>query len=307
MDKAIFISGGAGRVLAAIPVLEKYVEKNPGAIIVSEAWPELYLASPPLREVSYVMNTKGLFTDKLLNRKIVSLEPYRVNEYYNQKCNLTQAFDIELNQLSEVPEHTPLKLDLSKQTQVFGYSYVEEMKKLKGKDKAIVYQPFGSTAQVQGRFIIDSSGRSFELKDVLRTIEELNKEAVVIMMSSLFIPTDKDLGFVGPNPQEPFDLLQWAGIINAADHVLACDSVAQHLAAGINKSATVVIGATFPENISYPDNPNFHIMDLGKGRRKYSPLRILQEAAYDLNNEDLMIMSDKQFKDMIDHVKKEIK
>ena len=75
MDKAIFINGGAGRVLAAIPVLEKYVEKNPGAIIVSEAWPELYLASPPLREVSYVMNTKGLFTDKLLNRKIVSLEP----------------------------------------------------------------------------------------------------------------------------------------------------------------------------------------------------------------------------------------
>ena len=307
MDKAIFINGGAGRVLAAIPVLEKYVENNPGTIIVSEAWPELYLASPPLREISYVMNTKGLFTDKLKSRKIVSLEPYRVNEYYNQKCNLTQAFDIELNQLSEVPEHTPLKLDLSKQTQVFGYSYVEEMKKLKGKDKAIVYQPFGSTAQVQGRFIIDSSGRSFELKDVLRTLEELNKEAVVIMMSSLFIPTDKDLGFVGPPPQEPFDLLQWAGIINAADHVLACDSVAQHLAAGINKSATVVIGATFPENISYPNNPNFHIMDLGKGRRKYSPLRILQEAAYDLNNEDLMIMSDKQFKNMIDHVKKEIK
>ena len=61
------------------------------------------------------------------------------------------------------------------------------------------------------------------------------------------------------------------------------------------------------ENISYPNNPNFYIMDLGKGRRKYSPLRILQEAAYDLNNEDLMIMSDKQFKDMIDHVKKEIK
>ena len=29
MDKAIFINGGAGRVLAAIPVLEKYVEKNP--------------------------------------------------------------------------------------------------------------------------------------------------------------------------------------------------------------------------------------------------------------------------------------
>ena len=304
MDKAIFINGGAGRVLAAIPVLEKYVENNPGTIIVSEAWPELYLASPLLREISYVMNTKGLFTDKLLDRKIVSLEPYRVNEYYTQKASLSQAFDIELNQLTEVPEALPLKLDLSKQTQVFGHNFVEEAKMRLGKDKAIVYQPFGSTAQVQGRFIIDPSGRSFELKDVLRTIEDLNKEAVVIMMSTFPIPTDKDLGIVIP-PQT--DLLGWAGIINASNHVPACDSVAQHLAHGIGKSATVVIGATFPENISYPKDGNFKIFDLGKDRRKYSPLRILQEMAYELNNEDLMIMTDKQYKDMIDHVKKEIK
>ena len=34
----------------------------------------------------------------LFTRKIISLEPYRVNEYYTQKCNLSQAFDIELNQ-----------------------------------------------------------------------------------------------------------------------------------------------------------------------------------------------------------------
>ena len=304
MDKAIFINGGAGRVLAAIPVLEKYVENHPGTIVVSEAWPELFLAAPSLREISYVTNTKGLFTDKLLDRKIVSLEPYRVNEYYTQKCNLSQAFDIELNQLETVPDPLPLKLDLSKMTQVNGHNFVEDVKQQTGKDKVIVYQPFGSTAQVQGRFIIDASGRSFELKDVLRTIEELNKSAAIIMMSTFAIPTDKDLGIVMP-PQ--MDLLGWAGVVNASDHVLACDSVAQHLACGLNKSTTVVIGATFPENITYPDNPNFKVIDLGKGRRKYSPLRILQEVAYDLNNEDLMIMTDKQFKDMIDHVKKELK
>ena len=65
--------------------------------------------------------------------------------------------------------------------------------------------------------------------------------------------------------------------------------------------------ATFPENISHPDNPKFKIMDLGKGRRMYSPLRILQEMAYDLNNEDLMIMTDDQFTSMIDDIKKELK
>ena len=48
-------------------------------------------------------------------------------------------------------------------------------------------------------------------------------------------------------------------------------------------------------------------MDLGKGRRVYSPLRILQEMAHDLNNEDLMIMTDDQFTSMIDDIKKELK
>ena len=114
----------------------------------------------------------------------------------------------------------------------------------------------------------------------------------------------QDLGIVIP-PQT--DLLGWAGIINASDHFLGCDSVGQHLAHGIGKPTTVVIGATFPENISYPKDSKFKIFDLGKGKRKYSPIRILSEMAYDLNNEDLMIMSDKQFKDMIEHIKKEIK
>ena len=139
-------------------------------------------------------HTKGLFEDKLKNRQIITLEPYRVNEYYNQKCNLSQAFDIELNQLQEVPPALPMTIDLSKQSQVNGYNFVDSVKRQMGKDKAILFQPFGSTARVDGRFIIDSSGRSFELRDVLRTIEELNKFAAVIMMSSFPIPSDKDLG-----------------------------------------------------------------------------------------------------------------
>lgn len=304
MDKAIFVNGGAGRVLCAIPVLEKYCTEHPNTIVVSEAWGELFLTSKVLRDKSYMPHTKGLFEDKLKDRKIVTLEPYRVNEYYNQKCNLSQAFDIELNELQEVPAALPMTIDLSKQTQVNGYNYVEGIKRQTGKDKVVLFQPFGSTAHVDGRFIIDSSGRSFELKDVLRTLEELNKFAAVIMMSSFPIPSDKDLQVHMPGD---IDLIGWAGITNAVDYVLACDSVAQHFANAINKPTTVVIGATFPENISHPDNPKFKIIDLGKDRRKYSPLRILQEMAYDLNNEDLMIMTDDQFTSMIDDIKKELK
>ena len=35
------------------------------------------------------------------------------------------------------------------------------------------------------------------------------------------------------------DLRMWAGIIDAADHFLGCDSVGQHIAYALDKTATV--------------------------------------------------------------------
>ena len=61
MKTAVFINGGAGRVLCAIPALEAYLENNPDTIIVTEAWAELFLASKKLRDICFVPNTKNLF------------------------------------------------------------------------------------------------------------------------------------------------------------------------------------------------------------------------------------------------------
>jgi hypothetical protein len=96
------------------------------------------------------------------------------------------------------------------------------------------------------------------------------------------------------------------GVTNAVDHVLACDSVSQHFANALKKPATVVIGATFPENISYPNNPNFKIFDLGKDKRIYSPIRIVHEPAYDLNNEGLMLMEETKRNEIVNYVKEEL-
>ena len=46
LGKAFFINGGAGRVVCAIPALEKYAsihkEDDPDFIVVSESWQELF-------------------------------------------------------------------------------------------------------------------------------------------------------------------------------------------------------------------------------------------------------------------------
>ena len=300
MKKAFFVNGGAGRVLCSIPALERYAETNDDFIIVSESWSELFMLNPTIRDKVYPVGQKDLFEDKLKDKKIISTEPYRVNQYFNQKCNLIQAFDIEINELDEIPESRPINIELTKEEQIAGYNIVSEVKSTLTKEKVVVFQPFGSAVKIDGRFIVDSSGRSFELSNTFDIIKNLNKHFSVIVMSDIDIPGIEDMGVSFPR-SVPLNV--WAGIINASDYFLGCDSVGQHLAHALKKPATVVIGSTYPENISYPDNKDFKIIDLGKDRRKYSPIRIGFAPATDRNNESLMMIdNDRQLKRITDSV-----
>jgi len=88
-------------------------------------------------------------------------------------------------------------------------------------------------------------------------------------------------------------LRTWSAIITLSDHFLGCDSVGQHLAYAFNKTATIVVGSTFKENVSYPNEPSFDILDMGEGARIYSPIRITQDEYADRVNEGVMAMNDK--------------
>lgn len=289
MKKAFFINGGAGRVLCSIPAFEHLASTGDDFIIVSEAWTELYMLSDKIRDRVFQFGHKNLFQDYLKDRKIISPEPYRVNEYFNQKCNLIQAFDMIINELDEVPEVKTLSLDLPKEAQVLGYNINDEVRSKTNKEKTVVFQPFGQGCKQDGKFIIDATGRSFEIANVYKIIEELNKQYGVILMSTIDIPGWESLGVAKP---QNVDLVHWASIIKGADYFLGCDSVGQHFANAAGKPATVVLGSTFPENISYPDNKNFTIFDLGEGKRTYSPIRLSHEPSIDLGNESLMVIDD---------------
>ena len=303
MNKAFFINGGAGRVLCSIPALERYAETHEDFVIVSESWHELYLNSPTIRDKVFPMGHKDLFEDHLKDKKIVSPEPYRVNEYFNQKCNLIQAFDIEINELEETPKTRELKLEINKEDQINGHNIISEVKQTLGKDKIIVFQPFGQSAKSEGNFIYDSSGRSFEVANIMSLIEKLNKNYGIVLMTQLELPGWQNLGVASP---KGMGLNGWAGVINAADYFLGCDSVGQHFAHAMEKPATVVIGSTFPENISYPENKKFTVIDNGKSKRKYSPIRVTMDICGDRDNEDLMILNDSTVDSIVKSIKDKI-
>ena len=290
MKKAFFINGGAGRVLCSIPALEFYKQHvDPSVVIVAESAGELFLSSPILRDNVYSPAHKNLLEEKLFDREIISPEPYRLNAFFNQKCNLIQAFDIIINELSDVPETLPLNLHISKVDHMYGYNMVQQAKQATNKQKVVVFQPFGQSATSQDNLLIDSSGRSFELDDMFDMCDKLSQEYAVILMTTNPVKREKPLGVFLPNQT---NLLQWMGIINSADYFLGCDSVGQHISHALDIPSTVVLGSTFPENVSYPDSETFTVIDLGKGTRKYIPLRITQDHVVDRVNEDLMKFHD---------------
>ena len=291
--KAFFLNGGMGRIISAIPALEKYHEANtdPDFIIVIEGICDILNGHPTLDGKTYDMYHKNLFHTKLINMDIVSPEPYRLNEYFNQKCDIAQAFDILINKkgIRELPAPT---LILSKEELLEGRKAIDEIKKKVKKEKLVIIQPFGrAITQIDNSFV-DKSNRSIEFSNLKQIIKKLQEKDWAVCIMSEFGIEFKDAGFKDEVaiPEIP-DLRKWAGLIKYADHFLGCDSVGQHLAKAMETPASVVMGATYPINTSYPNDKNFTIIDMGQFDREYDPIRISFDERISRKHERIMTMT----------------
>ncbi len=292
-SKAFFLNGGAGRMLCSIPAFELY-EKESGDkdfIIICEGGTDVFKGHPTLDSRTYDVWHKNLFAEKIKNRDIVSPEPYRIWEYYNQQCSIAQAFDIEINKkgIRSLPKPT---LVLSKDELLTGRKLIGDVKKQLKKSKIVVFQPFGRGIQVVDDSLVDPTSRSIEFKDTKALIKKLQeKDYGVILMSEFKIDfTDEKFKDEIAMP-ENVSMRQWAAIIKYADHFLGCDSLGQHLAYCVDKPSTVLFGSTYPINVSYPDSKLFTVLDMGEETREYSPIRITMDERVDRKHEAIMTMT----------------
>jgi hypothetical protein len=304
-----FINGGAGRVITSIPAFVKYEEENPNDdfIIVCEGGTDFYKGHPILHKRVYDVWHKDLFENYIKNRNCVTPEPYRIWEYYNQKCSLAQAFDIAINNKGIRDLKQP-KIFLNKNEIASAYNVIKEIKAGTGFDKVLVIQPFGRNVENAGDLVIDSSSRSFNLVNIVDIINKLKKEYAIIIMSEFPITLEES------NVKERYPVAQpqiqdiriWAGIIDIADHFLGCDSLGQHIVKALGKTATVVMGSTFPINVSYPNDPKFDIIDLGENKRVFQPIRLTTEEWYDRMNDEMMEMTEEDIKKTLNSVRKRL-
>ena len=306
-NSAIFINGGAGRVVCSIPALEKFHEENPDNdfLVICEGGTDFFKGHPVLHAKAYDHWHKNLFEDKLKDMDILSPEPYRVWEYYNQQCSLAQAYDIAINNkgIRELPKPN---IRLSKGELVRGAQVIKEVKEKTGLDKAIVIQPFGRGIVEESGMLTDYSGRSIEPTNLVNIVNSLSKDYAILFMGELAIDF-KEHGVDRPVAvPKGIDLRTWCSIIAKSDHFLGCDSVGQHMSYSFDIPSTVVIGSTFPINTSYPDCDFFNILDMGELSREYSPIRITVDEYSDRVNEGVMQMTDQIETHIIDEIKKNV-
>ena len=191
--------------------------------------------------------------------------------------------------IRDLPKST---LILSKEELLTGKKAIDEVKEKLKKEKVVVIQPFGrAIQQIDGSFV-DKTNRSIEFFNLKSIIKKLQEKDFAVMLMSEFGIDFKDAGFPDEVAMpEKVELRQWAAIIKYADQFLGCDSLGQHLAYSLDTPASVVFGATYPENTSYAKSENLKHIDLGQMTREYDPIRITMDERISRKQEQIMAMT----------------
>lgn len=306
MKKVFMIDGGAGRAICAIPALERYVKSHPeeDVKIVVFGWDTLFWGNQLLQDITFSADTKGLFDSVFKDADVVvTPEPYKIPQYYNQKISIAQAFDLEINgDISQEPEANIPRLYTNKNEEKTGANFVADIKGQQKKDITVVIQPFGRSAREDRGVIIDESSRGLDSPSYLKLVEKLSAKYNMILFAEKPFHLQDDTFTAKPE----LDLRMWMSVIDCADYFIGCDSVGQHFARAFNKPGTVIIGSTFPVNVTYPDW--FNLEEKKNVKKKYSPIRVcgLDSHLVDRYNDRCMEYTDEELEELFQNIVNDI-
>ena len=306
--KVFHLDGGAGRVICALPALEKYAKKNPDKDfnVIIGGWDTLTFGNRLLQDKTYSMDVKGIFNLLIKDNDLIHPEPYLVWEYYNQECSLIEGFDKLINETDDHSDLDPPRLYLNKMEEKGAANILAQVKSKQNKNATIVIQPFGRSARIDNGDIIDDSTRSIEPHVYHKLVKKLSQKYNIILMAEPdFCQALSQEDSVSEKPQG--DLRMWAALIEACDYFIGCDSLGQHMARAFDKPGSVIMGSTYAENVSYPDW--FNIIENEDVAKTYSPIRACGFDSHlaDRLNDSLMDFTDDQINEIYSNIAKHIK
>lgn len=273
MNSTFLLSGGAGRIITAIPALEKYAKNHPedDFNVLIYGWENLYWNHPFLQSRTYGVGQKGIF-DLIVKKSILKTpEPYHRYSYYNQITSLAEAFDEEINSTEDHSDLTKPNLYCHSNEITTVRKLITEAKQQKKRKKFVVYQPYGSGMTIVNDRPYDASGRSLDVDDALNLGYLLSQDSIVLYFGPNEYIHPKDDFMLNTKNMNGADLRFFMAMISECDMFVGVDSVGQHMARAFDKPGLVIMGSTFEKNVSYPDF--FKIYRNGI-KPTYNPIRI---------------------------------
>lgn len=308
MNTTFLIDGGAGRVINSIPALEKYEKLNPNDDfkVIVHGWESVFWSHPTLQKRVFGAHQKGNFEHIIKDNRIVSPEPYRNHNFFNLRINLVEAFDEEINNTEDHSDLNYTCLYLAASEKARSKEHVDNLKNQHKKTKMIVFQPFGSSAELLGKNVHDKSNRSMESDDYFKLVQSLSTDAVI------FYASQPQLRHKNDNISISFDEIPGYHrtlmcLISNCDYYVGCCSVGQHVARAFNKPGLILMGGTNELNFSYSNH--FKIYRKKNRTPKYIPWRLSDvdcEFA-DRENEGLMKFTTDELNEIISIIKTDLK
>jgi len=307
-DTTFIITGGAGRVVSAIPALEKYHRLNPNDDfnVIVHGWESLFWSHPTLQHRVIGVNQKGTFDRVIRDTQVVIPEPYQVHGFYNQILHISEAFDQEINHTDDHSDLNYNCLYLSNVELEGAKELIEKYKAEKKVRKAVVFQPYGSGVDLINKKPIDRSNRSMMQEQSTKLIQEMSKSAVVLNASHPKFRDRQDTYSVSFDDPHADYFRRLMGLIYHCDLFVGCDSVGQHIARASDKPGIILMGGTDERNYSYPNH--FTIVRKEDHTPVYSPWRLsdIDVEFADRANDGAMDFNDDEFSGILNLVNSQL-
>jgi len=309
MNTTFLINGGAGRVLCAIPALEKYLKSNPNDDfkILVDKWEQMFWSHPTLQQRTFNLNTKGVFDNYVKNYNLKVPEPYTYHRFYNQQCDLVEAFDELINNdltHSNLKKHDYIYLEESEK--IYAQYHLDLFKRNQQKNKVVVIQPFSSNAQITYDCVLDETNRSVSVENYFEIVKQLSHYAVIIFMGEKRFrhPLDNISHTIEDNEFYQRNIMS---IISECDFFIGIDSLGHHIAKSFRKRGLILMGGTLEENFNC--SKYFKVFRKKNCKPVYPPLRI---NPVDINfsnklNDGFLNLNDKEINQICKYVIEQLK
>ena len=305
-NTTFIISGGAGRVVTAIPALEKYHRLNPrdDFKVLVHGWVDLFWSHPLLQQRSFEASQKGTFDLHIKDYNAVVPEPYYLPSFYNQETNLIEAFDEIINDTKDHSDLDKPRLYVSEFEERQTKEIFDQIRAENPGKKVVVFQPYGSTVKFMNGEPFDQTNRSLKHQHYMEISKALQDIAVIVYASPKEFMSSDDTNISINNWNPYFRVLP--AFIKMCDYFVGVDSCAQHIAYAMNKPGTTMMGGTVDKNYTYPNH--FKVVRKADQLPLYNPIRLSQgDGDYvDRMNQGIMDYSIEDVAEIIKLLRQEI-